>query len=212
VHDVRTRLIGRQMVYPILAAVAVAQAEKRELGPVLAAMAVLEPTANRLEPIRHASGAVILLDAFKGALETIHAALDALDELPARRKIVVLGDVEEPPGSQGPIYKDVGRHVARVAERVYYLGGRTNLARLRAGTMSGGLPREALIDVRTGPLEAAKRLGPELRVGDVVLIKGRSTEHFERIALVLQGTRVGCEVRLCRRRHDCETCPFLHGE
>jgi len=212
VHDVRTQLIGRQMVYPVLAAVAVAHAEGLELGPVLAAMAALEPTANRLEPIRHPSGALLLLDAFKGALETIHAALNALDELPARRKIVVLGDVEEPPGSQGPIYKEVGRHAAHVAERVYYLGGKTNLARLRAGTIEGGLPREALIHVRRGSLEAAERLGPELRAGDVVLIKGRSTEHFERIALALLGTNVGCEVRLCRRRHDCETCPLLRGE
>ena len=209
VHDVRTHLIGRHMVYPILAAVAVSHAEGRKIGRVLAALERLEPTRNRLEPIRHASGAWILLDSYKGALETIQTALDTLDRLPAERKIVVLGDVEEPPGSQGPIYKEVGKRVAEVAMRVIFVGGKTNFNRLKVGTTAGGLPRAALTNIRANPLEAARALEDDLCLGDLVLVKGRCTQHLERVALVLLGKKVRCTTPLCPKRRSCATCPLL---
>lgn len=154
-------------------------------------------------------GALLLLDAYKGALETIQTALDTLDQLPAERKIVVLGDVEEPQGSQGPIYKELGKRVAEVAMRVVFVGGKTNFNRLKVGTTAGGLPREALTNIRTNPLEAARMLEADLRLGDLVLVKGRCTQHLERVALVLLGKKVGCTTRFCPRRHSCETCPLL---
>ena len=209
VHDVRTRLIGHHMIYPILAAVAVAHAEGRKIGQILAALERLEATQNRLQLIRHASGALLLLDAYKGALETIQTALDTLDQLPAERKIVVLGDVEEPPGSQGPIYKELGKRVAEIAMRVVFVGGKRGFEGLRAGVLAAGLPREALTNIRTNPLEATRMLEADLRLGDLVLIKGRSTQHLERVALVLLGKKVGCTTRSCHRSHDCATCPLL---
>jgi UDP-N-acetylmuramoyl-tripeptide--D-alanyl-D-alanine ligase len=208
-HDLHTRLIGRHMIYPILAAVAVSRAEGLGIRQIVPALEALEPTRNRLQPVRHPSGAVLLLDAYKAFLETIHAALDALDELPAERKTVVLGEVEGPPGSQGPIYRELGKRVAEIAARAVFVGGKTNFRRLRVGTNAGGLSRDALTNARTDPLEVARALRPDLRPGDVVLIKGRTTQHLERVALHLMGTDVGCRDRLCLRRHDCETCPFL---
>ena len=92
---------------------------------------------------------------------------------------------------------------------VIFVGRKRNFRSLRAGTTAGGLPRDALTNTRTNPLEAAQELEADLRPGDLVLIKGRSTQHLERIALVLQGKRVGCTARSCRRRHDCATCPLL---
>jgi UDP-N-acetylmuramoyl-tripeptide--D-alanyl-D-alanine ligase len=210
VCSVRTRLIGRHMVYPILAAVAVAHSEGCDLQRAIPALEQLEPTHNRLQPIRLANGAWLLLDAFKGALETIEVALNALSGLSARRKIVVLGDVEEPPGSQGPIYKALGKRVAEVADCVVYVGGKTNLNRLKAGLSLGQFPHDALTNTRTDPHAIAQALDKiGLRQGDVVLIKGRSTQHLERVALILAGQSVACAARSCARRHDCETCPSL---
>lgn len=209
VHDVHTRLVGRPMIYPILAAVAVSRVEGRKIGPILAALEGLEPTNNRLQVLRHPTGALLLLDAYKGALETILAALDTLEELPAERKIAILGDVEEPPGSQGPIYKEVGKRVAEVAGRVIFVGGKTSFNRLKAGTTAGGLPRSALTHIPRSPLEAAQAVQTELRSGDLVLVKGRMSQHLERVALVLLGKRVACATRTCPRHHNCSSCPLL---
>ena len=209
-RDVQTRLIGRQMVYPILAACAVGHAEGLDTDQVVRSLEGVEPTANRLQPIHHEpSGAWILLDAYKSAEETIWTALDAMASLTAKRKIIVLGDVEEPRGSQGPIYKAIGLRVAEIADRALFIGGKTNFQRLKVGMTAGGLAREAMSNVRGNPLEAVGLLEPDLREGDLVLIKGRCTQHLERIALTLLGRQVGCTARFCSRRYDCPSCPRL---
>lgn len=208
--EIHTQLIGRHMVYPILAAVAVAYSEGFDLQRMIASLERLEPTYNRLQPIQLPGGAFLLLDAFKGALETIEVALDTLSELSARRRIVVLGDVEEPPGSQGPIYKALGKRVAEVSDQVVFVGGKTNFNRLKAGLSLGGLPRDALTNTRTDPHAIAQALDTiGLRQGDLVLIKGRSTQHLERVALILTGHNIACVARFCPRRHECATCPLL---
>lgn len=209
VHDIDTRLLGRHMVYPILAAVAVSCAEGREIDGVLAALEKLPPTWNRLQPIRHRSGATLLLDAFKGTLETIEAALDTLDQLSAERKIIVLGEVEELPGKQGTIYRELGRRAGEIASHIVFVGGKRNFGCFKVGVSAGGLPRDALTHVRENPLDAAKAVETDLRPGDVVLVKGRTTQHLERVALVLRGEEVECAVRLCRSTHDCATCQSL---
>ncbi|HEX6015341.1 MAG TPA: hypothetical protein VFY87_26790, partial [Geminicoccaceae bacterium] len=100
--DVRLRLLGQVMVYPVLAAVAVAWAEGRPLERAVADLEALPPQPGRLQLEPLANGAWLVRDEFKSSLETIEAALDVMAELPGRR-IVVIGSVSEPPGSQGPI-------------------------------------------------------------------------------------------------------------
>jgi len=142
-------------------------------------------------------------------LETIEAALDTVLHLPARRRIIVIGDIEEPPGSQGPIYKELGRRLAEVADSVLFIGGKTNFARLKAGMIPEGLPREAIHSLRNQPHAIADFLAGELRRDDLVLLKGRSTQHLERVALILSGKDVACSAQVCPWRHDCATCPLL---
>lgn len=208
-YDVRTRLLGRHMAYPVLAAAAASWAEGRDVRRSLDALQFLNPAWNRLRPVPHRSGATLILDAYKSALETMVAALETLERLPARRRIAVLGDVEEPPGSQGPIYRQLGERVGRIADLVLFVGGKTNLQRLRVGTASAGLPRDAVALVHHDLRDAARVLERELRSGDLVLIKGRSTQHLERIALRLLDTPAQCAVPVCRRIYPCATCPFL---
>ena len=57
---------------------------------------------------------------------------------------------------------------------------------------------------------ATDLLRSELRDGDVVLIKGRGTEHLERIALGLVGRAVRCTLPLCKAPEiRCGRCPQL---
>ena len=60
-------------------------------------------------------------------------------------------------------------------------------------------------------LRAAEIVREELGPGDVVLIKGRNNQRFERVALALQGRRVVCDIPVCRAvpRLRCASCPML---
>ena len=119
-----------------------------------------------------------------------------------------MGEVSEPPGSQGPIYRELGRRIAAVADYVIFVGG--NFQRYAAGARQGGLPKSALFNAKGSVLKAAEYLQNELRAGDIVLIKGRDTQQLERVALVLTGHNVRCDIAFCDvRAVTCENCPML---
>jgi UDP-N-acetylmuramoyl-tripeptide--D-alanyl-D-alanine ligase len=206
-HPLRIQLIGKHMVYPILAAVAVSLAEGLPLDRVLTALEALPATPGRMESVRLASGAFLLRDEYKSALETIEAALDVFCEIPAQRRIVVLGEVSEPPGSQGPIYRQIGERIAQIVSYAIFIGG--NFQRYAAGAARGGLPRNALLNAGTSVLKAIEMLQDELKTGDIVLVKGRDTQRLDRVALALMGRVVRCDISFCNAKLRCEHCPML---
>jgi UDP-N-acetylmuramyl pentapeptide synthase len=207
---VRIRLIGRPMVRAALAAVAVATNEGRALSEILPALEALAPTPGRLEPTPLPAGAVLLRDEFKAPQETIDAALDVLAEIPASRRVVVMGDVAEPVGSQRELYRRLGARTAQVASRAIVLPAGDLGAAFRSGATHGGLPREAVVMADRSVRRAAEALAADLAPGDVVLIKGRDTQRLERVALALMGREVRCELVYCNARLTrCDACPML---
>jgi len=210
-HHGATRLIGRHMIGSILAAVAVAADFGVEARTVLARTESLSPTPERLELVHAPVGASLLVDTFKSHLETIHSALTALEGLPARRKLVVLGGVEEPPGSQGPIYREIGRRLAGIAAHVVFVGGRKEMSPLSAGATDAGMPRTALHFAGRSPRTAVEQVRSLLRPGDLVLIKGRATQKLVRVAFALEGRAVACDLPFCPLQPGCRECDRLAG-
>jgi len=208
-REVVVRLLGRPMVYPVLAAIAVSLGEGLSLDEVLPRLERLAPTPERLQVLRTGEGAFLIVDTAKSMLETIHASLDTLAEISADRKIVVLGGIEEPKGSQGPLYKDLGARLAAVAAKVVFVGERESLRNLTSGTRSAGMTKESVIYAGKSPRRAAELVREDLRVGDVVLIKGRSTQHLERVALHFAGRPIPCDVEACGLKPGCDECPLI---
>jgi UDP-N-acetylmuramoyl-tripeptide--D-alanyl-D-alanine ligase len=206
---VLVRLIGAHMVSPVLAGIAVALEMDVPMEGVLSGLDALSPAPERLQPLRTPQGALILLDTAKSSVETIDVGLAVLRQMPGSRKIVVLGDVEGPPGSQGPIYKRIGADLASVASRVVFVGGKTAYASVAGGAKSVGLAKENVIYAGRNILSAVEILRGEVHSGDVVWIKGRSTQHLGRIGLALAGRDVTCDAVRCPVTPGCETCPML---
>jgi len=205
----RTRLIGRHMVYPILAAVAVSLAEGFNLDEVIPALETLEPTPGRMQTVPLANGAIILRDDYKSSLETIDAALDAFSEIPAGRRIVVLGEVSEPPGSQGPIYRRLGERIAEIASRAIFVAETKTFKRYSAGAKSQGWTKDKILHAGKSVLKVVEDLRKDLGPGDVVLVKGRDNQRLERISLALRGRTVRCELSFCDLKLRCDVCPML---
>ncbi|MBP1622959.1 MAG: murF [Acidobacteria bacterium] len=210
-HPASVKLIGRHMIYPILAAAAVALAEGRPLGHALECLGRLDPTPCRMEPLALSNGAWLLNDSIKSSIETIHAALDVFEQIPAARRLAVMGEVFEPPGSQGPIYKEIGRRIAGMAKKVVILGG--SFQPYATGARRAGMSPSDVMNAGRSVEKAAEMLTSVLRPGDVVLIKGRDSQRLERIALMLQGRTVRCSINHCRVRGlRCADCPMLGKE
>jgi UDP-N-acetylmuramoyl-tripeptide--D-alanyl-D-alanine ligase len=210
VRKVRLRLIGKHMVYAGLAAVAVAYAEGIGLDQITTALEELEPTPGRMEPVRLANGAILLRDDFKSPVETIETALATLSEIPAKRRIVVLGQISEAPGNHKETQRRIGHLIAQAAASYAIFIG-VNCRPYISGASRAGMDRNAIRDAGTNPSVAIETLAPMLRDGDVVLIKGRSSEKLDRITLALMGRRVGCTIGFCDAELRCSECKMLEG-
>jgi len=212
-RDVCIRLIGRAMVRIALAGVAAGLAEGMDLDTILPRIEQVEPQPCRLQPIRLSSGAMLLQDARKSSPGTVEASLDVLAEAPARRSMVVLGEVDDlaKDEDKAEVYRRFGRRVAAVAERAV-LVHREWEPHCLAGAVEAGMSAEAIFCTGNDLLAVAEALG-DLGPGDLVLLKARGGQHFERIVMLLEGRDIFCRLPVCRTRDlRCDKCPALmHG-
>lgn len=204
----RTRLVGGHFVPAILAAVAAGLAAGRPLAAMLPGLAALTPTRARLQPVVLANGAQVLCDEYKGTPQTLAPALAVLSAAPARRRLVVLGHLNNLPSAEdAPFYAAAGEQVASVADRVLVVGDR--LADYRVGLRRAGFA-DAQLWAAPDVHAAIAHLRDWLRAGDVVLLKGFEDEGLSRIALALSGRTVRCTVARCELHEQfCEDCRLL---
>ena len=207
---VSTRLLGRHLVYSVLAAAAVAVGEGLDLGEVLPRVEKVGPTPGRMQIVELEGGAFLLRDDYKSSMETIETALETLAEIPAKHRVAVLGEVSEPPGSQGPIYKSLGELAARAATQVVVVGEKKAFERYRSGLYLGGLSRDSIIYAGRSAIAAAEIVQQSLQPGDVVLVKGKDVQRLERISFALMGQQVSCDLTRCYMKATrCGTCALL---
>jgi len=208
-QEMSVRLIGDRMVYPILAAIAVARTAGINMDQVLHSLEALQPVSGRLQPMELANGVWLLRDDHKSPMETINNALEVFGQIPAKRKIVALGAVTEPTGKQGPIYREIGEKVGALVSLVVVISSNKDFESYATGAARRGLPRSAIVSAGHSNQLAAKILQEQLQPGDVLLIKGRFEQHLERIALSLMGRTVRCDIEPCWLKKHCEECPML---
>lgn len=202
------RLVGTHSVSAILAGLAVARAAGIDLDAAITRLSALAASPARMEIVPLANGAYLLRDEHKSGLETIHAALDLFEQVPAKRRVIVLGEMTEPPAPQRQHHVNVGRRVAPLVTRAI-LVGHTGKG-FRTGLRQAGLSRDAIIEGGHGWRGAYDTLAASLEPGDVVLLKGRHDQRLERVSLALTGKQVRCDLPVCNTPLGrCDTCPML---
>lgn len=207
-YPVRLRWPGSRAVVPALASLAAGVQSGVPVEEAIRRLETVAPTPGRLAATVVPGGAVVVRDDYKATPETVMAALSVLAAAPARRRWVVMGDLNNLPGpDEAAAYREVGLALGRVAERVVVVGERGPMYAAGFGPEERERCRlEAVPDVAS----ALALLRPVLGEGDVVLIKGYEDQGLARVALALEGREVGCGVRWCVLRHQrCDDCRYL---
>jgi UDP-N-acetylmuramoyl-tripeptide--D-alanyl-D-alanine ligase len=177
------------------------------LDTILSRLESATQAPGRLSVQLLASRAVLLCDDVKSSLETIHAALDVLEEVPAKRKIAVMGPMTEPPPHSRKFYRELAARLAKTADLVVCVDSYIHFL---PGLRQAGIDPDALVDAGTDLARVIDLLRNALGQGDVVLIKGRPRQKLERIAMALNGRKVGCTTGLCPAQGaHCPICPML---
>lgn len=181
---VRLPLAGPHQVANFLAAAAIGFAVGVPPAECAAASEELRPAAHRGELVRHASGAVLFDDAYNANPSSMRAALETLADLPARRRIAVLGDMLELGPEEERWHRETGAAVPGRADVLVCVGPRGRL--IGEGAVAAGLPPGAVRRVAS-PEEAAELLASLLAPGDVALFKASRGIGLERAVAALGG-------------------------
>ena len=209
-YPVVTQLMGKHMVIPALAAIAVAHVEGVPIERAIQALADLKPTPGRMQLMPTPDGAYMLRDDFKASMDPFEAALATFKEVPASRRLVVFGEVSEEQGNY--VYRDIGKLTGEFVDRAIFVGSKKNLQTFRAGAKAAGMASDAVAHVRNAH-EATELLRSEIQPGDAVLIKGRWQQALGRVGLAMAGRDVKCRADPCPfKRELCDICPFLSQE
>jgi UDP-N-acetylmuramoyl-tripeptide--D-alanyl-D-alanine ligase len=167
-------LLGAHNAMNALAGLAVALEAGVELDEAVAALETLTAGDKRGEVIQ-IDGATILNDCYNSNPEALRSMIRTLAARPAKRRILVAGEMLEM-GEHGPaLHAEAGR-AAVEAGLDLVVGVQGNAEYLAAAASEGGVAALFLPDA-----EAAGRwLKQNLRKGDVVLVKGSRGVHLER--------------------------------
>ena len=164
--DVELAVSGAHMASNAAAAIAVAGVIEGRIEPAVAALGSATVSGMRMQIERTSSGAIVINDAYNANPDSMRAALQAIGQMAASRRIAVLGTMAE-------LDDPVAGH-RRVAEDAAALG----IDIVAVGTGLYGV--ESVDDPRT----ALAALGP-LAPGDVVLVKASRTARLERVVELL---------------------------
>jgi UDP-N-acetylmuramoyl-tripeptide--D-alanyl-D-alanine ligase len=167
-------LLGAHNAMNALAGLAVALEAGVELHAAVTALQTLTAGDKRGEVIQ-INGASILNDCYNSNPEALRSMIHTLAARPAKRRILVAGEMLEM-GEQGPVLHAEAGRAAAEASLDLVVGVQGNAEHLAAAACKGGVAALFLADA----MAAGRWLKENLRKGDVVLVKGSRGVHLER--------------------------------
>jgi UDP-N-acetylmuramoyl-tripeptide--D-alanyl-D-alanine ligase len=161
--DVRLSISGRHMVENAAAALACVGAVGGDIVAGAAALSSVGLTAMRMQVERAQSGAIILNDSYNANPTSMRAAIDALVDLPAKRRVAILGVMAEISDAAAE-HRAIARYAAERDIELISVG--TDLYGVQPST------------------DAVAALG-SVSGDDAVLVKGSRVAGLEKLAALL---------------------------
>ncbi len=168
-HKIAARLYGEQMVYPLLAAIAVARSYNISYKKISRALIEIRPPKGRMNVLEGARNSIIIDDSYNSNPESCIKALDFLSRQEGR-KIALLGSMNELGDYEKEGHERVGEKAAKASD-VLVTVGESAKKYLAEGAKNGGLSSGKIRSFDSS-IEAGKHVRKIIRPGDVLLVKG----------------------------------------
>jgi UDP-N-acetylmuramoyl-tripeptide--D-alanyl-D-alanine ligase len=177
--EISSKLLGRHQVYPMLAAAAVGINEGLSLLEVKRGLEKLVGPEHRLQVVQGFNDSIILDDTYNSSPVAVEEALETLNELTARRRIVVLGEMRELGKFSENAHRGVARKIYKEKFDLIILGG-GDAKYIEDELVNLGFIPERVESGLTNPQIVAKLL-KILAKGDVVLVKASRLIRMDEI-------------------------------
>lgn len=192
-------IIGMHYVGSALSALAVAH----ELGCdlLLSVNAITEYVTppGRLSLIDGVNNSIIIDDTYNSSPVAMEAAIEVLRDINGKRKIAVLGDMLELGRMTEEAHREVGEHVASIADILVTVGPRAKS--ISEGAKSKRFAVSKIKNFDTSK-EAGEYLKNEVKEGDIVLLKGSQGVRLERAVEAIMAHPELKSKLLCRQEKE----------
>jgi UDP-N-acetylmuramoyl-tripeptide--D-alanyl-D-alanine ligase len=179
-QSVRSPLLGQHNVYNVLAAAAVAMEHGVTASEIAASLPSLQAADKRGQVVQ-VGNITVLYDCYNSSPRALMAAVDTLAAMPARRRIVVAGEMLELGATGEQLHRNCGRHIAE--KRLDFLLGVRGLAK---ATVEAAAEAGMKAEFVPTPEAAGQWLARETRDGDVVLLKASRGVKLEKALEIWQ--------------------------
>jgi UDP-N-acetylmuramoyl-tripeptide--D-alanyl-D-alanine ligase len=173
-ENVSLPLVGAHNIYNALAAAAVALERGITPSEAAGALATLRPSDKRGEVVK-LGNITVINDCYNSNPKALASMVEALAAMPARRRIVVAGEMLELGAAAEELHRQAGRHVAE--QKMDAIVGVRGLAQAMVDAAAQG---GVYSHFAATPEEAGEWLAREARAGDVVLLKASRGVKLEK--------------------------------
>ncbi len=185
-RDVELPMVGAHAAELALAAICAGIVMSIELDDILAGLSS-RGVQVRLIPLDGPNGSRLIDDTYNASAPSVLSALRLLGEVPAERRIAVLGDMRELGAESAKQHQEVAVATAQVADRLITFG---DMARSIAESVIAHQVDGRKVDVTSFGVDQrddlTRVLLEELRPGDVALLKGSRGLEMETIVASLR--------------------------
>ena len=176
-------VFGKAQAYASAAAASVGLIFGMNLVKIAEALENYRSADSRMQLLLGIKSALVIDDSYNASPLSMHAALDTLRDLPAKRRIAVLGDMLEIGKYTEEAHERVGRLTAGSADILFTVGPRAKF--IAEAAEKAGMKRSVIrsFDVADEVVEPLQAL---LKKGDLVLVKG---SHAMELYKVVEGIK-----------------------
>lgn len=172
-------VLGKQHMYPVLAAFAVGISENVNLIKLADALSDHVLTPGRMRLLPGIKNTVIVDDTYNSSPLAVAEALNTLEAVTiAGRKIAILGDMMELGKYSHEEHLKVGEHASRASDFLVTVGIRARA--IAEGALDGGMLDEKILQFDSS-VEAATAVKSMIFKGDLILVKGSQSTRMEKI-------------------------------
>jgi len=171
--------IGRQHIYPYLAALAVGIGERINILSMVEALKSHVAPPGRMRLIEGINQSIIIDDSYNSSPAAAEEALAVLKKVETKgKKIAVLGDMLELGSYSAEAHRGIGEKVAESADVLVAVGIRAR--DIGEGAHKAKMYKKKIVECNDA-FEAGDKIEWLISAGDVVLVKGSQSMRMERV-------------------------------
>ncbi len=201
------KIVARHHIPAALAAVATGLTFRMNLVDIASALEAFEPLPGRLRLLPGRNDMTLIDDTYNASPVSMRAALEALGELSAPRKIAVLGDMLELGPETEKEHAALADAAAGSGVSLVVLVGR-HMRALHDALLESGYARKQLLWM-PDPIAASEALLRLVRPEDLILIKGSRGMRMEKVTEALFVDPAEAHDFLCCQSPEWRARPFV---